>query len=414
MAEASPSSASTLLQRFHSAAAADSQILDETHGLFGDLYSPDQVLSALREEAATSTYDDPNVGTPVAKTGLMIRSQDHALTTFSNVKQETVTPHEISLEVHNTTANHMVRLRWINQHGGHNGTSHQWDIAPSSTFEQYTKAGHLFVLSIVEYSSASSFSEKEYVLGAYRPKRALPSTTPHCLLVHGGDNPNKKLVLETLLLDETKFDALSVAAADLDQHHETSRHDREATQQRMELLHTIVYNVLKHPKEEKFHKLRLFNSKIHRHIASSWGAMELLRIVGFVQTSLLTTNKDQNANSMSENLEDYLVLSTLPNASNRSAVEGHCQQALDILAILQSRVAPGFVADLAPPTPWQAPGLATNIGTTNRSWIQQHRGFITDEERWARAERVASLRRSGASRKPAPGEAPSSRGNWGR
>jgi hypothetical protein len=330
---------------------------------------------------------DANVGTPTAP-GL-IRSQDYSETTFLNSKYQPVTPHEMALELHNTTSDSVVRLRWMDHHGTSNPLTHQWDVAPSSTFEQFTKPGHLFLISLVTMES------QEHVLGAYRTKRALPSLTPHCILVHGEEDEG--FLLEMLLLDETKFDALVVAGADLDHHHETSN-DRERIERTIQLLQTIVRNVIKYPGEEQYRKLRLSNSQIKRHICDSWGALELLRIVGFVKKSLPSETP-----ACSED-EDYLIL---PAPTDKTTV---CQCALDILDILLSRVQPNFIADIAPPTPWQE-SVPLGAGNHSRGWNAQ-RGFITDDEKWARAERVASQR--GSARKPEPGEAPSSRGKWGR
>jgi hypothetical protein len=382
--------ASRLLQSLHS--VADVQILDESHGLFGELYDGRQVLEALLETAST----EENVGTPHSK-GMVLRSQDYAPTTFLSSKGQPVTPHEMPLEVHNTS-NSILRLRWMDTRGAHRPATHQWDIPPSSTFEQYTQPGHLFLLSIVN-------ADCEQLLGAYRPKRALPSLTPHVLLVQGimrmGETTTTTMLLETLLLDESKFDALAVAAADLDHHHDSCV-DRDTLEQTIHLLQTIVRNVLKHPKEKKYHKLRCSNETMRRYLVESWGAMELLRLVGFVPTSVPTDDGDEGS-------EDCLVLST-PTSKRTEAM---CQQALQLLELLQTRVAPTFVADLAPPTPWQSSLVGTTAGG-GHAWLHSQRGFITPDERWARAERVASLRRSGAARRPAPGEAPSSRGNWGR
>lgn len=332
---------------------------------------------------------DVNVGTPTAR-GL-ICSQDYAQTTFLNSSYQPVTPHEMALELHNTTTNCIVRVRWMDANG-RNPLSHRWDVNPSSTFEQYSNPGHLFLFSLVKGEG------KEHVLGAYRAKRALPSLTPHSILVQGEEDDG--ILLEMLLLDETKFDALIVAGADLD-HHETSN-DREHCATTIKLLQTILRNVLDHPEEEKYRKLRLSNGKIKKHVCSSWGALELLENVGFVKKQLAC----MTAEGINSGDEDYLILS---NSSSSAAVL--CQSALGILNILSSRVQPNFVADIAPTTPWQE---AVPLGGRNKSQWNAQRNFITDEEKWARAERIAGLRRSGGARKPAPGEAPSSRGKWGR
>ena len=102
--------------------------------------------------------------------------------------------------------------------------------------------------------------------------------------------------------------------------------------------------------------------------------------------------------------ERLLVVSQEPTTSL-------LQTAQDLLETLQNRAAPHFVAELAPPPPWQAP--IQDGGRWQNSQAGRTR-FVTDEEKWARVERVNRNRRSGRGRRPEPGQAPSSRGKWGR
>jgi hypothetical protein len=90
-----------------------------------------------------------------------------------------------------------------------------------------------------------------------------------------------------------------------------------------------------------------------------------------------------------------------------------CKLAVDMLSILLSRTDPSFIADIALPTPWQE-AVLTNGSSGRRRRRGSGMGFITDDERWARAERVNRNRRNGRGRRPNRGDAPSSRGNWGR
>ncbi|NJK77157.1 MAG: hypothetical protein HC942_28425, partial [Microcoleus sp. SU_5_6] len=207
---------------------------------------------------------------------------------------------------------------------------------------------------------------------------------------------------------------------------------QEDLQQTIHLLQTIIKNVVvHHPRDEKYHWLKLSNAKMKRYIVdsdSSWGAMEMLTMVGFVQKTITTstTGTDHDDDDADQKGECVLVMATpTPQAARDIG-----QYALQLLDILQNRASAQFVAELAPPTPWQAPPPLTAVrnyeneqeeeddavSATPGQQQQPYRagGFVTPEERWARAERVAQSRRSGRGRMPAPGEAPSSRGKWGR
>ena len=414
MNEESPTSSNNLLE-LHTCATVEA--VDDGHGIFGELYHAEKVWEALWDggdgvgdgssPAAAALSDgvgvvgdgDLNVGTP---TGTILCSQDLPATTYLNSKMETVTPHEIPIEIHNTTSHYKVRVRWIDLQGHNSPTTHLWDVLPSSTFEQYSKPGHLFILSIV--SATNVYEEDEHMLGAYRPKRGLPSSTPHCIIVQGGgdsDSIDTPFLLETLLLDESKFDTFSVAASDLENYN-ARNHSRQTAEKTVQMLQTIVKNAIQHPDEEKYHKLRLSNRKIQHYIVSSWGSVEILKTLGFVEKQLQVDggNKDDQ--------ETFLVLPT-PIRENTKRIG---KKALEILTLLHSRLLPEFITDLAPPTPWQNVGVYTG-GKSGGNW-NNNRGFISDDEKWARAERISGLRRSGRARKPAPGEAPSSRGRWGR
>jgi hypothetical protein len=404
--------ASILLETFHR--AANVHILDETHGLFGDLYEPKDVISSLITLAST----EENVGNP-SETEIpliAVKSQTYAETTIVNQKGEQLIPHEIPVEFHNTTSNTTIRVRWIDEHHHNPEATHRWDVGPSSTFEQYAKPGHFFLLSAVILSDRARSSEEtitlfedhqqvEFVVGAYRPKRALPSMSPHCILIADDDvctDEESPFIIETLLLDDSKFDELVMAAAALD-HVEgfTGREQRHTT---TSMLKTIIFNLIKHPKEDKFHKIR-------KHICASWGAIELLKVIGFSRMKSTTPSSPQKEDGAEPIKEDYLVL---PKSLARDAAFlKTCKLAVDMLSTLSSRTDPNFIADIAPPTPWQEAVIMSG-GSSGRRRRGGRGMFISDDERWARAERVNRNRRNGRGRRPNRGDAPSSRGNWGR
>mmetsp|Transcript_28261 Transcript_28261/g.42737 ORF Transcript_28261/g.42737 Transcript_28261/m.42737 type:complete len:252 (-) Transcript_28261:117-872(-) len=60
------------------------------------------------------------------------------------------------------------------------------------------------------------------------------------------------------------------------------------------------------------------------------------------------------------------------------------------------------------------PGQSTAVSSSgNGNWNSQGTRFMTADDRWAQSERGARLRKRGNA-PPPPGQAPSSRGNWGR
>ena len=385
-----------------------------SNGLFGEWLDGKQVLDLLKSSEELSK--DSNVGKP--KTfPFKLASQSHAaLTTFWDVNaKKLVSPHEMPLEIFNSTRQCHIRIRWLDEDGKFYPWLYQWNIPPSSTYEQYTKPGHLFLISMIDRTA----SDEEIILAAYRTKRALPSLSPHCIYIYDDDHGynNGGLCLEMMLLaDESKVDALSVAVSDLDHHHETIQ-DRIRIQKVVTLLQTIISNLLKNPDEEKFQQLRMGNSKI-KSLTNEWGAMEILNLIGFTkQRRRRKSNKKENSDDDDDSImmeEEYLILS-----KGRMLVSV-CQSALDVLEILAHRLEPNFIPDLAPPTPWQevsvsSTGSGGGGGLLLSNWNNDGtRGFLTEDERWARAERLVGLRSSGRARRPNPGEAPSSRGKWGR
>jgi len=328
--------------------------------IFGCLYSAKQVSTALEE---TKRYQ-VNVGLPTSDASItLIQSKVFPPATFLNDALEKITPHQVAVEFENTT-DALLRVRWITEEGG-TLSSHQWDIAKGSIMRQYAIPGHLFLLSLATPSQSLFDTQDEQLVGAYRPKRATSTETPHRIRLDDHDS-KKKFRLAFCLQD--LWDQMTLAAADIDPIGCTTE-EKHSLKQTISFLQTILQNILKHPDEERYHKLRRSNAKIERTMARYWGAQQFLRLVGF---------QDEKIGG-----EDYWVVST-PTADH-------------------------FIADLALPTPWQR----TTV-TTGKGWTSARSGFLSEDEKWARAERVAGLRRSGRARRPEPGEAPSSRGNWGR
>ena len=189
----------------------------------------------------------------------------------------------------------------------------------------------------------------------------------------------------------------------------------------LDLLHKIVSNVLQHPEEGKYRKLRLSNGTVRRHIGEHWCVLEFLRVLGFDKTVLPTADgggggtsrgteeggENQHGNEQQE--EEYLLAAHPPTESKLELY----RKAVGLLDMLRHRCSAGFVADVAPPTPWDEPFVLSGGGGGGGRRGGRGRGFITDEDRWARVERVRNFRRRAGPR-PRPGNAPSDRGRWGR
>jgi len=507
--------------------AGEIETYDESHGLYGELYSADRVLESLVEvvEEGSSGVNkregSKNVGVPRIDEGrnnkrrVQLKSFNVESAPYLNSRFEQVngggTSASIPLVVQNqiVASNedddddddaarnclYLVRVRWIDERGLlRESSTHRWDVPPPSTTRnvqrRLTHPGHLFLFSLVAVTPgggnakttttagpASLFDDDdddvqgERLLGGYRVLRARPSGAPHLLTVQ--NSLSRDLILFENLLqrdhyhgaassiedgnDDDKFDALVVAAWDLDHRISapaapvsmamgssptTTSSSVIVMKESIKMLQTILRNVaILHPDDPKYHKLRLSNSKVRKYVTECcWGSLEFVRVIGFVERTssravVDTDNGTDNGDGSetvkqstgtaatatevihegkSGNPEDdderYLVLLT-PTSKETKAL---CRQGLKLLDILADRSSPRFVAELAPPTPWQSAPMAATNRSGNRPWPSPNRGFITAEERWHRAERWAQLRRSGAARRPEPGNAPSSRGNWGR
>jgi hypothetical protein len=127
-------------------------IIDESNGLFGDWYSSEEVMEML----LNTPYADANVGVPMK--GLRsLTSQTNSLTTFWNMKtNKAVTPHEMPLEIHNSCTKHRIRIRWVDDSSKIYPWLYQWDLMPSSTWAQYSKPGHLFLISLIQQLPVAS------------------------------------------------------------------------------------------------------------------------------------------------------------------------------------------------------------------------------------------------------------------
>mmetsp|Transcript_40043 Transcript_40043/g.58907 ORF Transcript_40043/g.58907 Transcript_40043/m.58907 type:complete len:474 (-) Transcript_40043:276-1697(-) len=457
--------------------AAKVEVFDESDGIFGELIDPQTIVqsSSIAANSADNIENDNNLVGDLTNPDstrnhsppkILLRSQDYPISaSFSNV---------IQIQFHNNSQR-PVRVGWIDHSGQ---MFSQGTVHPFGTLSRNTRAGHLFVLRACDFHVMEDWvfedaddegAVVEKVLGAYRPMRVLPSGKPHCITVSNWEEegveiaphqeelegnidiskqeeveeensqqprqedkekeeegraeqiqPNNKnsqelsFILEFVLIDETKYDAMIVTAASLD-HTRTS----------LVILNTLcqlVNNVLQHPTESKYRKVRLSNARIQRTVGSSWSAMELLRVLGFRRTKeepqLIADGHDDNTDTKGQSnaastaaVRDVLLLPT-PTQEMLHLFK----QALNALSNLKNRRDPKFVAELAPPTPWQSQPFATIASNNNSTGVTNNfnrGGFITDDERWARAERNARRNRAGGGRPP-PGSAPSSHGNWGR
>lgn len=419
--------------------AADVLLLDDESvparagapSVYGQWYEPREILDSLVAAAGT-IHGDENVGQPAVPP--ICRSMTY------NFRDEKTgnSVHEIPFQVHTTVP---LRIRWIDEHT-RSRASHTWNLhLHNGDWVQFVKPGDLFLFSIVQADRpaddlfTSDFSS-ETLLGAYRPLRPLPSRSFLSIVVEKEEHTTGEVddlyVLETLLMDP--YDALCLAASSLDPAVAPQPLPREVVDCRnnattIKLVQTVLSNLVRHPEEAKYHRLRLSNPKIKQHVVSSWAAMRFLTLAGFEEVVETVTEEEGSKaedHQQSQRQQDDEKVSmegvdTDPSTDRYLVAASDLTedllktrlQALELLHVLSNRTLPTFVPDLAPPTPWEAaqPGPATNGGWKPSG---QGVGFITDEERWARAERIAANRRSGRARRPEPGQAPSSRGNWGR
>jgi len=381
-------------------------LFDESHGLYGELISSDIVrlaLVRLRDvHENVGKIDDP--------------SNAQIVTTLHSLSY---TPSEmILLEIDNASLDYKIKVQYLDSRGN-TSPSQLRTIAPLSTMVQYSQSGNMYILTAIQQTTTAVTThgdtennkenedhqnkmECEIILGAYRPIRSLPSNSPHCILVeqkqHLVVNEDysyfTKLLVENMLMDDSKQDSLVVAAANLENGERPLPHDQK--QRTLSILQTILQNLIDHPNEDKYRKLRLSNRSILQNICPFWGAMHMLHVLGFRKTKSTTTVVGAHEGNRGEGEEDYLVYPTIDDYDHDLF-----QRAKHILELLERRNDPHFVAELDPsPPPWYRPVLAAAPGTDHRGDLSSHWNthgthFITPEERWERIERVQQWKHRG-------------------
>lgn len=381
----------------HQVQVGSVDLYDESHGVFGELIDPATVLQAIHLSDNVGQLDDPTSASAICALRSLTRLPDiHTSTSIpSNIEDL-----DIVVQFDNAT-NFSLSICLMDEQGK---VAQQSIVDSFSSAIQLARPGSLFILTTASTSNGSS---SELLIGAYRTLQALPSKSPHNILIEeeegknsivGGGATKSHFFLENVLAsDDTEQDDLMVAGAMLDpvavQHHDTDRSCSSNTKT-LASLSQIVTNLLQHPENQKFRTLRLSNAKLRHEILVSRGACYLLRHIlcfGNGEDDDHWTVSEERARSMTKRLERTSAL----------------------LRQLQCRAAPDFVEELEPPAPWQSPVLvAASSRTTN--WLHNtdySTHFLTPDERWARTER---RRRGGAHRAFGPGNAPSSNGRWGR
>jgi hypothetical protein len=431
---------------------------DDQQGRFGVLYDPPTMLESLVQIATT----EENVGVPRLPPPVTVHSLQYNSTPYLDLLVQPPSLKEwnqVPVQIR-SACKEIIRIRWVDAKFGIR-PSHTWNLLPSSTtidtgvdgenslptWIQHCSPGHFFLISIVKDDNvtndslvdqeedlfsaydngiSATSSSNETILGAYRPLRPLPSGKYHTItirdLYHEEDTAGgyRQFRVEWTLLDS--YDALCVAAAELDCHGDGGGGMTAST---VKLLSTIVSNLVQHPHDQKYQKLRLANPKIQTQLVSSWGAVQFLTLCGFERTTMAVDDAEPSKNNPQKQnevptTEDFLVIAPTSGMTNteRTALLETQSLASQLLSILKERSVTGFCPDLAPPTPWEpSRAMSGHFGGRNQRWAEtqdQRRGFISADDRWARAEHVNRNRRNGRGRRPDPGSAPSSRGNWGR
>ena len=390
--------------------AAKVTIYDQSDGLYGEMIDAPSVLKASQAQSSSLEGADlTNAATKLCSItyGYADNRDGHDRTGIQFLNY----------------SSSFVLIRWIDA-DGHPRPSHIWTLAPGQDLVQSTTPGHVFAISaVVQHGEEDLFGshETEAVVGAYRPKRSLPSGSNHCVQIHDGEGdndpstagtatatfgqqPDPTFILEVVLSDPTMHDALVVSSSWIDRQIVLGQ-SRQDSIKVLELLHKVVSNVVQHPDEVKYRKLRLANGTVRKHIGEHWCVLDFLRVLGFDKAML-------PAMDASEQQEEYLLAAHPPTETK---LELH-RKAVALLDMLRQRCSAGFVADVAPPAPWDEPIVLSGGGGSGgrrRRGGGGGRGFLLDEDRWARVERVRNFRRRAGPR-PRPGNAPSDRGRWGR
>ena len=381
--------------------AAKVTLYDQSDGLYGELIDAPSVLKASSSQAQSCSLE----GADLTHAATQLCSVTYGYADNRDGHDQT------GIQLMNCCSS-FVRVRWIDAEGRPR-PSHAWTLAPGQDLVQSTTPGHVFAISAVMQNGEEDLfgsHESEAVVGAYRPKRSLPSGSNHCVQIHDGEGDSSvaaaaanTFILEVVLADPTSYDALVVAASWIDRQIVLGQ-SRQDSVKVLDLLDKIVSNVVQHPDEVKYRKLRLANGTVRRHIGEHWCVLDFLGVLGFDRTILPKVGDDDGQ-------EEYLLAAHPPTETK---LDLH-RRAVGLLDMLRQRCAAGFVADVAPPTPWDEPiVLSGGGGGGGGRWGRGGgRGFLSDEDRWARVERVRQFRRAAGPR-PRPGNAPSDRGRWGR
>lgn len=453
------------LERIQHAAPVD--LYDDSHGLFGELLPPELVLQGLQHKHAkmegdnfVGKLDDPNNAALKATQAL------HSFTCHSS--QE-----EIMIQFDNMTQC-ALQVRWLDEYG-RTFDHYNFSMEAFSQTVRYSRLGHLFLITALLQKNddddmhhgnpQQQQDEEELLLGAYRIRMPLPSGSPHYIRMEqqrqqqteevtlssaalaaaaptaaaaaeeeippasnsenntDTDDTTKAaaaaaaeastaylFLLEAVISDPTGQDDLVVAAEALDSVGAGPNHQHLA--KTIKTLATIVRNLLDHPDEAKYHTLRLSNPKVQSQIANCWGAMHLLHTIGFQHQQQPTKQNDNAKDDNNHDNGDHLTW-TPDNTNNTNNLQ-KVQRAIKLVQQLQQRSQPGFVAELATlPPPWQGPVLSSSHSNRGEFGHNTQRGFLSDDEKWQRAERNRQ-RRGRSGRRPDPGNAPSSNGRWGR
>mmetsp|Transcript_12903 Transcript_12903/g.27829 ORF Transcript_12903/g.27829 Transcript_12903/m.27829 type:complete len:424 (+) Transcript_12903:27-1298(+) len=412
----------------HLTQAANTVVYDQSDGIFGELLDAPTVLASSLPSSSSSAAAAQNT-VPSGSNLLEDQSaQRQQLRSVQYGYPDNRSPStDIPVRFYNYSSS-FVRIRWVDAQGIDNNNAppdhnHTWTLAPNEELGQRTTAGHVFVLSVILMSNGEADQRglfgtnesREAVLGAFRPKRSLPSGSHHSVQVHHGDvsvhsehdgNSICSFILEVVLSDKTCYDALVVASYWLDREI-ISKQIREDA---VKTLHKIISNIIKDPTNKKYRKLRLSNGFISKNIGRHWSAMEFLRVLGFRKQKMIN---DQPGDQPGDREEEYLIAENVPDDSELSIHK----RGVNLLEQVHSRCQPGFLADLAPPTPWDEPVILDHGGGRDANGGRWGNAgsthFITPEDRWARADRARRFR-GRAGPRPSPGNAPSDRGRWGR
>lgn len=390
--------------------AASVDLSNESNGVFVELLEPSLVVQGLQchSKGLIGALDDPNV----AAAWNSVRS-------FTCPRNNS-TDGSISDLYFENRSDHAIVVQWMDEQGQ---VASQWTILSGQSQVLSTEPGQLFVLSL---DTNDTTTPCRAILGACRVLGSLPSHNCHFIAIDQYPNSDtlhesclsndavcsansKRVVTLTLptflvsysFLDDTRIDALTVAVAALELRTSVSV-DREKT---AHTLLSVIHNIVSHPEEDKFKRLRTSNRTVQRNLVQCRPAMNVLLLLGFELMDLPSNSTVVGTSEThADTAEQYLVLNHPPNLDQFRIAQ-------DLLQIVCKRLqAPSL--ELAPPAPWQHEAFGSSSLSSAMASSGTH--FLTPEERWERAEHQRARRNSRGGRRPAPGQAPSSRGRWGR